>query len=666
MAPKKRQRVEEGNYSEWAWQNQAKTPLAADTPRYLSAQMLATIATGRDGKAVVDNAAKHDVTFKMGFVEGFQRPTHVVAALDAPGEAVRLFPLKVAQGVLLDPSFRERLVDAGAHMDEVARGAHADAVGRAIDAALQSLELHSPQEQQALRAFCTLCGADADDTPPLRTARVRGELVLAVVDVVMLAKKCTYAAAQSSCYRLLREYWNYDAELGVGLQADLPANQRPDAQFFPVQLGNGQTSPCAGAATIAELLVLIPGCELSAQLRKEMVASFFGVDGHVSFESLLANQHVRDFLRDTDHPVAQFLDLREQKTLMRELPGQMQLALAKRDEERNELQLALVEQREQALAREERMLAGFRAELAKRDEEALERAERMMTGFHAALAKRDEEALARGERALAGFRAELAAQAKALTDGFQAALAERDDELRALAARDAEAVAAATEGVGAKVDVLDSRVAAAVPPTVNLNAAASKAEVRAAAPWPPAEQRASAKEAQRCIGLSGFLKRRMRLESVSRYLGIFGAVVFAKACVKSPGERRLKYAVQNARLQAIYNDRELLEEALEECKQHFDDVSQNKGRWTAFAAVSAFRDARAWRNEEALSPYINCLTAVAVVCAKQTRLLGHKEDIYVLSELELKRAHAEFWPMLCAYERRCGAARDAPDVPQNI
>ncbi|NDD30536.1 MAG: hypothetical protein EB084_19935, partial [Proteobacteria bacterium] len=295
--------------------------------------------------------------------------------------------------------------------------------------------------------------------PPLRTARVEGKLVLAIVDVVMLAKKCTYAAAQHIYQRLLREYWNFDAELGVGVDPDLAPRQRADAQFFPVQLHGGQATPCAGAATICELLVLIPGCDLSVQLRKDMVASFFGVDGHVSFDSLLTNERMQAFVRDDmDNPLAQFLDLREQRTLARELPGQMQLALAKRDEGRNELQLALVEQREQALAHEERMLADFRAELAKRDEEALERAERMMTGFHAALAKRDEElqlalakrdeeALAREERMMTGFRAALAAQAKALTDGFQAALAKRDDELRALAARDAEAVAAATEGV---------------------------------------------------------------------------------------------------------------------------------------------------------------------------------------------------------------------------
>ncbi|NDD30537.1 MAG: hypothetical protein EB084_19940 [Proteobacteria bacterium] len=95
-------------------------------------------------------------------------------------------------------------------------------------------------------------------------------------------------------------------------------------------------------------------------------------------------------------------------------------------------------------------------------------------------------------------------------------------------------------------------------------------------------------------------------------------------------------------MQAVYDDEELLEEALEECKPHFDDVSSGKGSWTASAAVSAFVNARAWRNKRAIAQYFNCLAAVAVVRAKQTRPLDHEEEVYVLSELELKRAHAVY------------------------
>ena len=83
------------------------------------------------------------------------------------------------------------------------------------------------------------------------------------------------------------------------------------------------------------------------------------------------------------------------------------------------------------------------------------------------------------------------------------------------------------------------------------------------------------------------------------------------------------------------------------------------------AAVNAFLENRTWRNESALSLYMNCLPTVALVCAKQDRPL-RDELIYELTALELQCAHLKFWPMLCAYERRCGAAsRDDPDVAQN-
>jgi hypothetical protein len=87
--------------------------------------------------------------------------------------------------------------------------------------------------------------------------------------------------------------------------------------------------------------------------------------------------------------------LREQKTLARELPGQ----LAKRDEE--------------TLGREERMMTGFRAALATQAEALTDGFQvALANGFQVALAKRDEEhkelQVAREERVMAGFRAALA------------------------------------------------------------------------------------------------------------------------------------------------------------------------------------------------------------------------------------------------------------------
>ena len=48
------------------------------------------------------------------------------------------------------------------------------------------------------------------------------ELVMALIDAVMLAKKCTYAAAQRICHRLLLDHWNFDMEVsGISGQTNL-------------------------------------------------------------------------------------------------------------------------------------------------------------------------------------------------------------------------------------------------------------------------------------------------------------------------------------------------------------------------------------------------------------------------------------------------------------
>ena len=51
------------------------------------------------------------------------------------------------------------------------------------------------------------------------------------------------------------------------------------------------------ATILAEVLIFIPGCELSAQLRKDMVKSFFGAGGRVTFESLLSNPRIQERIR---------------------------------------------------------------------------------------------------------------------------------------------------------------------------------------------------------------------------------------------------------------------------------------------------------------------------------------------------------------------------------
>ena len=82
MAPKKRKVLEEVfDFSQWALQDIVKVPLpsvsASDPPpmRWLGVQSLAFITTGRDGSVIVNNAAKRDLHFELGYVEGRRQET---------------------------------------------------------------------------------------------------------------------------------------------------------------------------------------------------------------------------------------------------------------------------------------------------------------------------------------------------------------------------------------------------------------------------------------------------------------------------------------------------------------------------------------------------------------------------------------------------------------
>lgn len=107
MAAKKRKVPKEVfDFSEWALQDIMRAPLppvaSSDLPpsRWLGVQSLASIATGLDGKVIVCNAAKHNIHFALGYVEGFRKETHIVMPLDAPRAVANLFSNQLAKKVL--------------------------------------------------------------------------------------------------------------------------------------------------------------------------------------------------------------------------------------------------------------------------------------------------------------------------------------------------------------------------------------------------------------------------------------------------------------------------------------------------------------------------------------------------------------------------------------
>lgn len=239
------------DFSQWAWQDTVKAPLpcsgASGGPvvRWLGVQSLATLA-GKNGVFVNNAAAQRELVFDKGYVDGMQRETQIVWPLEAPGLVVELFPERaLAKKVLQAPSFAQRLEAAGA--DPVLLRSR-------IAEALAELEVFTPEEQESLLKLCRLSGKDGK-TLALRGARVEGQLVIALIDFVMLVKRCGYEAAKKICQRLLREYWNFDLEEGAIL-AGTP--QRFHSVRFQTGSKGGQETLCASFSILEEILQLMP------------------------------------------------------------------------------------------------------------------------------------------------------------------------------------------------------------------------------------------------------------------------------------------------------------------------------------------------------------------------------------------------------------------------
>jgi hypothetical protein len=324
------------DFSSWALQDTARAP-PSGAVLWLGVQSLAHLATGRDGKVVVDNAAHRGVKFELGLVVCKRQKTQVVLPMAAPRAAADLFSADIAKQVLRSPSFFARLQEAGAGQLELQM---------IIDEILTELEVCTPEETAALQAFCRSRGVEG--MLP-RCGRVNGELVVALIDVVMVAKKCTYEAAKMICHRLLKDYWDIDVDSSSILEGTTLLPQ--ECYSLRLQGGHhgGQATVCVNAATVGEVLVLIPGSELSTQLRRDMVRSFFGMGGAVTFEKLLANPRIRDYFLHgaDDNPMGDVLERNEIKLQLNGVVDALQthkeqltLAIQQRDEHWQQIMLA--------------------------------------------------------------------------------------------------------------------------------------------------------------------------------------------------------------------------------------------------------------------------------------------------------------------------------------
>jgi hypothetical protein len=256
--PEEEGETAEWDFSQWAWQDTKKAPLPSSSAssgspaeRWLGVQSLASIVLRRDSKVFVHDAvSKRGLSFELDFVEGQPQRTYVVPPLDTPAAVASLFTnSSVAKAVLKNTSFVRRLEEAGAEPA---------LLRQCIEELLAELDVYTQGELESLATLCKL--REEEGQVLLRGARKDGELVIAMVDFVMVVKKCGYETAKKICHRLLLEYWNFDMEEGVSNKgASMPPYCLHLVRFRTGRAGRGQDTLCAPAALLAEVLILIPG-----------------------------------------------------------------------------------------------------------------------------------------------------------------------------------------------------------------------------------------------------------------------------------------------------------------------------------------------------------------------------------------------------------------------
>ena len=99
----------------------------------------------------------------------------------------------------------------------------------------------------------------------VRYGRAGGEFVFSVIDLAMVAKDCDYKAAQKLVWRLAEDY--FEERMGENR-----AEHETTGLLFRTILFDGQRgrpTPCLTVDKAVEFLMIIPGSEISADVRRE-------------------------------------------------------------------------------------------------------------------------------------------------------------------------------------------------------------------------------------------------------------------------------------------------------------------------------------------------------------------------------------------------------------
>ena len=304
----------------------------ADAP-YWGVYSVLGAATGRSGKSVWDHSANKGADMlppgavRMGYVTEGRQKTPVVLPRYVPALLVAKLSRAEALCTLTDPSLglESALVELGGLSAEEARVI----VLRAAEPLREELEDCARAMARILHGEGASSSSDGPAAPRLRCRRVPrpggqpGETVLLIsaLDLVILAKRCSYTAAKQIYMKLLKEYFGADEEAApTSSTSEVCSSDLTRATRFEDDAGTnggGSASVALELERAAEFFMLIPGSELSAASRRRAADVMLRVDGgDVSLiDRILANRKFQSFLQkhDANHPMRAFGEYAERR-----------------------------------------------------------------------------------------------------------------------------------------------------------------------------------------------------------------------------------------------------------------------------------------------------------------------------------------------------------------
>jgi hypothetical protein len=323
MAPRSSARIE--SFLEVAIQDVSRTPLpdGRQNPGLCADVVLAVAKKTHDGASVFNNFNRATVA-KGSTAEALlasQGVTLFKAMLIGSRVSRRcIYPEDIPKflSIVCDTgSALEALCGDNLHQTLIARGLEPEQATALITDQINNLQ-ENPEDKEHVRAVTTLFGADTSAVRYKRVARHDGEgttVVFAAIDLVMMAKKCSYEAAKKIVWRVFKDYYDFDLDNSVSGGTICTLTYR--VRLSDNTHGGGNDSIALNIHGAGELMCLIPGSEISAQFRRKAVDTLLRVEGGDTslIDRIQANRKFQEYLAEhnPDHPLRVIGEAAEQR-----------------------------------------------------------------------------------------------------------------------------------------------------------------------------------------------------------------------------------------------------------------------------------------------------------------------------------------------------------------